>query len=401
MSQTLTLQYRAQTPDGSSFNGTVDAVDVQTAREQLVALGLTVLEMKQADTSRMSLPRRSVTSMDMQLFNQQLINLTKSGLPIEQGLRLIAQDIRSSRLKTAVNHVIGELDRGQSLSEAFESQRSLFPPMYAKLMEVGTQTGRLPGVLFNLGQHLQMIGQLKTSLYRAFAYPSVVFAFFVAVMCFMSYVIGPQFREIFADFDTDLPSLTVGVLNLFDLAAYVIPVVPIIFVIAVVLLGMLRLTASWSMVMDVMTHYVPILSAILRRNVIARWCDAVRMGVEASMDLPTAMSLADNLILLPSVSRDTVKIINCLEEGRAFASIDSLELIPATVLASIELSENPASLLASLEDLTSMYRQQAYLRMISLESVFNPLLLVGLGLCIGSCVFAMFLPFLRIMSSLT
>ena len=125
------------------------------------------------------------------------------------------------------------------------------------------------------------------------------------------------------------------------------------------------------------------------------------MGVEASMDLPTAMSLADNLIHLPSVSRDTVKIINCLEEGRAFASIDSLELIPATVLASIELSENPASLLASLEDLTSMYRQQAYLRMISLESVFNPLLLVGLGLCIGSCVFAMFLPFLRIMSSLT
>lgn len=401
MSQCMTLQYRAQAPDGSSINGTLQATDVQTAHEQLVALGLTVLEMKQTDSSRLSLPRRSVTSMDLQLFNQQLINLTKSGLPIEQGLRLIAQDMRSTRLKTAINQVIAELDRGQSLGQAFESQRSSFPPMYARLMEVGTRTGRLPGVLFNLGQHLQMVGQLKTSIYRAFAYPSVVFAFFVAVMCFMSYVIGPQFAEIFADFDTDLPALTVGVLNVFDFAAYVIPMVPIVFVIGLVLLGMLRLTASWSKVMDAMMHYVPIMGAILRRNVIARWCDAVRMGVEASMDLPTAMSLADDLIHLPSVSRDTAKMINCLAEGRAFASIDLLEVIPATVLASIELSENPSSLLASLEDLTSMYRQQAYLRTISLESVFNPLLLVGLGICIGTCVFAMFLPFLRIMTYLT
>lgn len=401
MSQCMTLQYRAQTADGSSLNGTVEAVDVQAAREQLIALGLTILEMQPAQKSLFSLPRRAITGTDMQLFNEQLVNLTRSGLPVEQGLRLIAQDLNSSRLKAAVGQVVIELDKGKSLAEAFESQRDHFPAMYARLMEVGTKTGRLPGVLFNLGQHLQLVAQLKATLTRAFAYPVIVFVFFTLLMGFMSFYIGPAFEEIFEDFDTDLPALTVMLMSFFNMGAVIVPACLIGVVVFVVMSFALRLSPFWTWFKDVMMRYMPMLGAVLRRNTVARWCDAVRMGVNASMDLPAAMSLASDLIGMPSITSETKKVITCVEEGRPFASIKGLNILPATVLASIELAETGQSLETSLEDLSSMYRQQANLRTVSLETMLTPLLMIGMGFIVGFSVIALFLPLVKLITNLT
>jgi hypothetical protein len=34
---------------------------------------------------------------------------------------------------------------------------------------------------------------------------------------------------------------------------------------------------------------MPLVGPVLKRNLIARWCDAVRLGVEAGLDLPRAI----------------------------------------------------------------------------------------------------------------
>ncbi|MAX27358.1 MAG: hypothetical protein CMJ19_22915 [Phycisphaeraceae bacterium] len=401
MSQCMTLQYRAQGPDGSPFNGTLEATDVQAAREQLVSLGLTVLEMKPTEKSLFNWPRRAISGTDLHLFNEQLINLTKSGMPVEQGLKLIAQDLQSSRLKTAVEHVVSELNQGQSLADAFESQRQHFPVMYARLIEVGTQTGRLPGVLFNLGQHLKLVGQLKTSLARAFAYPIIVLLFFIAIMGFMSFYVGPQFEHIYEDFDTDLPGLTVMMLAFFNMGYIIIPTLLIAIGSFVLVTLTMRFTPWWQDLLDRVMRFVPFVGPVLRRNAIARWCDSVRMGINASMDLPHAMALSSDLIGLPSVKTDTRKVIDCVEQGRPFASIETLTVLPPTVLATIELAENAAALESSLEDLSSMYRQQAYLRTMSMETVLTPILMIGMGLLIGFSVLGLFLPLVKLLTNLT
>lgn len=401
MSVCLTMQYRAQTPDGQNIQGTLEALDANEARQQLVSLGLTVLEMQPVKESFLSMPRRSVTGKDLQLFNQQLINLTQSGLPVEQGLKLIAHDIASRKLKKAVAHVVSELDAGKPLAEAFDSQRKYFPAMYAKIMEVGTRTGRLPGVLFNLGQHLQMASQLKTSLIRACAYPLVIFCFFLLMMGVMSFYVGPEFEKIFEDFDTALPELTVLIMNLIQFSAYILPFVFVILIGSFLSLGMLRLTPFWKWIIDFIMCCVPFLGAVLKRSMIARWCDAVRIGVDASMDLPAAMGLASDLLHSPIIDQDTKKVIACIEEGRPFAAIESLSILPATVLASIELAENAQSLSSSLEDLSSMYRQQADLKSTTLETVLSPMCLIGIAILMGMCCLGFFLPLVKLITNLT
>lgn len=404
MSQCMTLQYRAQTPEGSSFNGTVEALDVQAAYEQLSSLGLTVLEIKPLDRSMFNWPTRGITGMDLQLFNEQLITLTKSGMPVEQGLKMIAHDLSSSRLKTAVTQVVSELDKGQSLPDAFESQKKHFPAMYARLMAIGTSTGRLPRVLMNLSEHLKMVAQLRASLSRAIAYPLTVFLLFMVLMLFILLNILPQFEKLFSDFGPDLPGLTILLIQLSKWASGMLPgqVIPGVVWMILPPLILFAIVGPWRRnSTDRMMRYVPMIGAVMRRHVVSRWCDGVAMGVNASMDLPQAMQLAADLIHLPSVTQDTMKLIACVQEGRPFSTLPKLNVIPATVLATIELAENGRSLHTSLADLSNMYRQQASLRLLSLESFLMPALLCIVGFFMGTTVIAMMLPLLKLITNLT
>jgi type IV pilus assembly protein PilC len=388
MSSVLTLQYQAQTPQGSCIRGTLEAMDVQTAREQLLSLGLTVMQLEPVKTPALHWPTRAVSSMDLQLFNQQLVNLTQAGLPVEQGLRLIAREIHSRPLRKATEQVIGELDKGRPLAQAFDSQRKHFPRMYAHIIDAGARSGRLPGVLSNLGQHLQLMGHLKTTLYRACAYPTILLLFFLSIMGLMAWFVAP------------MPSLTLYVFTFFKAMTVILPVMLMALVLFVLSLGMLRLTPWWNYLVDGLMNYLPLVGPVLRRNAIARWCDAVRMGVDVSMDLPGAMQLAQDMLCSPTLARDTQKLIDVQQQGRPFSTVAHLSILPPTVLSAIELAENAQSLSSSLEDLASMYRQQAYMRSLSMENVICPVMMVGIGGMVGITVLAMFLPLLRTMTYL-
>src|SRR5690348_11113095 len=104
-----TFRYAAQTLDGVAMNGTIDASSVDDASERLRKLQLRVMEIKAEPKP----PRpRALSGVDFAMFNQQLAHLSSAGLPVEQGLRLIAEDFDRGRLAQTVRSVADELESG-------------------------------------------------------------------------------------------------------------------------------------------------------------------------------------------------------------------------------------------------------------------------------------------------
>src|SRR5215211_1034587 len=109
--------YQAQTADGQTLSGTIDASDAEHAGSLLQALRLRVLEISPAAHP----PRpKALRGDDFVAFNQQQMHLTRAGLPVEHGLKLIAQDMRSGRLAETVRQLAAEMERGTPLDQAFE-----------------------------------------------------------------------------------------------------------------------------------------------------------------------------------------------------------------------------------------------------------------------------------------
>src|SRR4051812_38348361 len=125
-----TFSYRAQTEEGAAMTGTIDAPDIQRAGQQLESLKLRILDLAPVREVK----PKALRGEDFLAFNQQLTHLTKAGLPVEQGLRLMAEDMRGGRLAATVNEVADELERGRPLGEAFEAHRGRFPDLYGRLI---------------------------------------------------------------------------------------------------------------------------------------------------------------------------------------------------------------------------------------------------------------------------
>ncbi len=390
------FRYEAQAADGHPLSGTLRAKDADDARAVLERAELRVLELEE----RHDVTPRPLRGDDFYAFNQQLAQLTDAGLPVESGLRLIAEDMRRGRLAASVRAVADALDAGATLPEAFEANRQLFPPLYGRLVDAGIRSNRLSGVLLNLSRHMEMTRRLQAALWRAGAYPLVVLVVLVAVLGFIGVVIMPQFGEMYDDFAMELPTLTSAALSLSTFA------LPLLIGFGVLLVGVpltvwvLTRMGLGGALRDHLLLPLPLVGRAVNRNLMTRWCDLLRLGVSAGLDLPTALALARDAVGSGPVRRDTARLIDTLEAGKPLNWAGHLEIIPATVPASMELASQRADLSAMLGDLAAMFEQQAEMRLNTLQVSLAPFMLIIVGGVVSTAVIVLFLPLVKLMSSL-
>ena len=390
--------YEAQTFAGEAISGTVDAPDTAAALQLLGGMGLRAIEV--APVARPARPR-ALGGKDFLAFNQQLAQLTAAGMPIEHGLRLIARDVRSKRLARTIELVTQEMESGRSLAEAFEAHRKQFPPLYGQLVDVGVKTGRLPGILLNLGRHLTLVHELRDALWQAAVYPVVVLVAMLGMMVFLSMYVIPSFWEIFEDFDIDLPMVTQHVFRFAENVPYVALGAGVLALICVVGYPIARTDAAAHRLLERIILALPLVGAAIRRNLVARWCDALYLGVDAGIDLPAALTLAGRAAGSPALQNDSRRLAEALEAGHSLSEATDRRILPATVPAAMDLAAAHRDLASTLLSLGQMYQQEAKIRINAVNVILPPILVVIVGLMLGFVIMALFLPLVHLITSLT
>jgi type IV pilus assembly protein PilC len=394
---TSSFRYEAQSAGGEAFRGTLEAQSTLAAQEKLSGLKLRVLSVAPAPPGKRERP---LNADDFFLFNQQLAYLTQAGLPVEQGLRLVAQDLRSGRLSRAANAVAAELEKGVPLSQAFEVHARQFPPLYARLVEAGVQAGNLPGMLFTLGHHMELVTRLRQALWRVFAYPVMALVALAGVMLFIATVVLPRFHEIYFDFKTSLPSLTEALFWFGDFYPYIFAVAIGIPLVCVIVWLVARAAGKQGTITDTILLRLPLVGPVLRAGLLARWCDALRLAIEAGLDLPHAITLASDATGSPRLAKDGAALVQTLTSGASLESFHA-DLIPATIPAAIDLSSRAGDLPSTLGTISRMYAQQAEGRLRLLPSIVVPIMMIVVACAIGVTITALFLPLIKLVQSVS
>jgi type II secretory pathway component PulF len=394
--------FRAQSAGGDAVTGTINAATVAEASRQLHALQLRAIEL---DPVRAE-PRRSkpLTGDDFQAFNMQLAHLATAGLPVEKSLRLIAQDMRSGAMAASVNQVAADLESGRSLPEAFAKHASQFPPLYSEMLGAGIRTGNLPGMLLSLGRHLDLVKRLRGMIWRSASYPIMVMVSLMGVISFLGIFVLPQFNNIFREFKVELPAITQFALNLSEfLVSYWPILLGIIILLFVGLPLLLRLQPPLiqQKIKETLLFPIPIIGPAMRRNLLARWCDALKLGVEAGMDLPAAITMAGQAIGSPRLIADGAILVQAINAGQPLAESAHTRLIPPTVTTVIALAADKNDLPSGLNTLGEMFQQQAEMQIAMIPTVLTPVLIMLIAVVIGFVVIAMFAPMIALISSVS
>ncbi|MEM8872866.1 MAG: type II secretion system F family protein [Planctomycetota bacterium] len=389
------FEYVAHDAAGRRLSGHINAEDGSAAEAALVQLGLQVQSLSPTETKA----TRPITGDELAAFNEQLLHLTRAGLPLEQGLRLIADDMRAGQAAT-VRRLADALEAGQPPEEAIKSVGGKLPPLYGKLIAAGSASGDLPGVLLGLGEHLDLRARLRGAMWRALTYPVVLLLALLVVGGFISLAVLPQFEVVFDDFGVQLPVITEFVLTVGRLTPAVLVTTVVLLVVWPIVYGLFIAGGKGQMWIDQTLMRVPMIGPVFRYGLVARWLNAAAVGTRGGLDLPAAMGLADDAIDSPRLSRDTKLVRDAVERGLPPDRIEGrVRTLPAAVPAAMALAAQQAELPRTLQTLSDLYRRRAEQSVQRLPLVLMPIMLGVISLVVAVLMIALIAPLLTLIQT--
>ena len=391
--------YQAQLPNGSAISGVLEADDFDSAMQQLSQMKLEAVELSETKPPR---PRQPIGGDDFIFFNEQLASLASAGVCLDEGLRQLARDIESPRLRRAINAIADDVQRGAPLDQAIANHEGQLPVLYSRVVRAGVESGQLPATLLNLSQHLRLLTETKRIIVEALAYPAAAFAFAILIVSAVMIIVVPMFEEIFRDFGTTLPGATqllIGISRVFPtLAAISLAVVAA----CVMFWFAARASPGGRRIRERIAMSVPLIGAVVRASLISRFARSLALTVSSGVPLPESLRLAAGATGSLTLDRDADLLASQVEQGQPLgAESDKTRLIPRMFGFVAEIAIGRNSLPESMFQLAKAYDLKVAHSQSMLRGWLVPLAVVFVGVTIGFCIVSLLLPLVSLIDSVS
>lgn len=396
-----TFEYNALTSAGRLMKGTIEAGSQDQANEMLEQMQLKVNSISKAKVEK---PKTAIGRNEFLLFNQQLASITKAGIPLERGLRELADDVASKPMRKLVEAIAGELEAGISIEEAFAKRQKAFPPLYGRILKAGVETGRLSEMLTSLNRHLETSNQTRRIVFEALAYPAVILSLAAVIITFMFIAIVPQFKVILTEMleGSRMNPVTTFV---FSISENVLPFwIGVGFIIAVIVFAVAMLSAhpAGQRIKESIILKIPVFGRLYHSSTMSKMAESMAMMVATGCDMPGCLRLASGATGSEKLFLESDTLACQIERGENILEAGQFcQMIPRLFLYSIQLGTQRNELQDNLYSLGQMYAEQTRCRQTRLQAVLLPVMIVSVGAIIMVTVLAMFLPMVQIISGLS
>ena len=402
----MSRQFRVKIgwPDGSMVEEAVAAVDAGEARLGVERRGGHVFEVRrEGGLSLMPRRRRQrrVNMRDFLIFNQELIALLKAGLPVVHSFDLLLERQESAGLRRVLADIKARINAGASISDAFAEQGDIFPRLYWTSLKAGEKSGEIEAVLRRYLKYQKTVMALTRKVVSTLVYPAILILLStVLIFILMTFVI-PKFQDFFADFQAELPLLTVIVVNV---AAFLRR--NVVWIVGggafLVIVGMrwLRSPAGreWG---DAMLLKIPILGGIFRRFAISQFTRSLATLLGGGTPLVPALENAADAIGNSHVSRKIREVVPRVREGgELWRALEGTNLLTSLTIEMVKVGEASGALEDMLSSVSEFYDEELDMLLARVISFVEPAILVIMGGVITTILLSVYLPIFRIMSQI-
>jgi type II secretory pathway component PulF len=395
-----TFEYSAMTASDRLMKGIIEAGSAQEASQLLEQMRLKVNSLEKAKSER---PKTPIARTEFLLFNQQLASLTKAGIPLEQGLRELSKDVASKPMRKLIDSIARDLESGMSIERAFEKRKEHFPPLYGRILKAGVETGRLSEMLTSLNRHIEVTNQTRRIVFEAMAYPAVVFVMGSIIMTFVLVFLIPKFKDVLIEMlgGNGLPMVTQFTLSLSDHILYFWLAIGCLVVAIFGINAILRSFPEGRRIREAIFLRIPAFGALYHSTILSKMAEAMAMMVAAGCDMPTCLRLGPDATGSETLTREGDMIAGQIEKGAGILDAGQFcRVMPRFFLYSIQLGSQRNELEDNLRSLGDMYAQQVRSAQTRLQGLLLPVMIIIVGVFIMMSVMAMFLPMIKIITTL-
>ncbi|MBF0557396.1 MAG: type II secretion system F family protein [Nitrospirae bacterium] len=389
---------------GKTTAGTVKSGEMSAgSKEELTSIlkkqGITAttISEKKAGFKLFGPKKQKITEKDLVIFTRQFSTMFTAGIPIVQGLDILAKQIENKSMGEVISQIKSDVETGTTLADALKKHKKLFDDLYINLVAAGEAGGVLDGVLLRLANYIEKSMKLKKKVKGAMIYPIIVMSIAGLVIAIIMIFVIPIFAKIFGEMGAKLPGPTRSVIWLSHFLAGIggVSIVATIFGI-IFAIKQVRTTDAGKMKTDRILLKFPIFGDLLRKVAVARFTRTLGTLLNSGVPILDGLEICAKSSGNKVVEEVIMGVKTEVASGKTVAEpLSKSPVFPAMVCQMISVGESTGALDGMLIKIADFYDDEVDNSVNNLTTMLEPMLMVFLGTTIGYIVVALYLPIFK------
>lgn len=386
-------RYTALSQNGELIVGESTAASRESLIKELEDLGLLAQRIR-AKRHVAGLWRKSAgRPEDFLLFIQELMALTRAGLPLPEVLELAADRPANPALGQVVGRVLQDVREGVLFSQACGKYPEAFDPLFLAALRTGEEAGDLPAVLARYQAFLRRRVALRKKISQALAYPIFLLIALVTILGVLFVFVMPRFVSMYANFDAKLPAPTRWLLS----AVEHFPLIAgVSFAIAVSVWSVWRSYAAspeGRLKVDRWKLHAPLIGATERISTVAHFASSLATLLSGGTPLLEALRIVQESFPNRAWALKVGEMADRVTQGESLARAAKISgMLPETAIKMIQVGEASGGLGELLAEVALFYEEALENRLARTVALVEPALVLLMGMMVGSTIIVMYLP---------
>jgi len=375
----------------------LDALHVDDAARQARSRGYEIVSAQpHKQKTRLGGEKR----FPLMLFSQELLALLKAGLGLIEALEGITEKEQRPEVRATLQQVLDALYRGQPFSAALEMSPQAFPALYVAMIRASEKTGDLPEALLRYVGYEQQVEVLKKKLISASIYPVLLMSVGGLVVLFLLGYVVPRFSVIYDDLGSNQSWMLKAVLSWANL---INNHGGLILMLATALVAVAAYAFSQPKVRGRIVSELwklPMIGAQMRVFQLARFYRTLSMLLIGGIPILQALDMARGL-LATAFHASLTQASTMIRQGHPISgAMEAAGLVTPVSLRMLRVGEKSGEMGRMMEHIATLHDEEIARWLEWFTKLFEPLLMIFIGLIIGGVVVMLYMPIFELAGSL-
>lgn len=378
-------KYKAVNAHGKMIQGRMHAANVLELEHRISNQSQDLINFSEIKPSSLHFSRRKLQRRDLINMVFQLEQLTKSGVPLLDGLKDLRDSAEIGYYRDVLASLVESIEGGKTFSESLMDFEGDFDTVFISLISVGEESGELSKILNDMGSTLRWVDELVSATVKILTYPAIVGFVVLCVTTFLMIYLVPQIIPFVKEMGGEVPGHTLALIAVSDFFVnywWLVFCLPIVVTLIVKIMAKKNKKIKYAL--DKLKLNIPLIGPISFKIKVARLSNYMALlyssGITVLRSIEICKMLMDNLILEEALEDVYTNINDGSSISEAFMQAN---LFPPLVVRMVKVGESTGNLDEALLNVSYFYNREVQEAIDKIEPAISPILTVVMGTLLG------------------
>lgn len=399
----MIFQYKGiDSKTGKEVRGKITVASQDVAVRELKGKGLYIAELSEQKETIWNKDLdltlgNPVKNSDFVIFCRQLATLLKAGTTIVDAVKILGEQVQSKKFRETLDAIYFDIRSGTPFSESCTKHPKIFDKVFINMVQAGETSGDLENVLDRLATFYEKERRVREKVKSAMMYPIAVSIIALGVVVILLTVVLPSLLTNLTSMGGEIPVPTKVVMALSDFLIHQWYIATLITALIILSFIAIKRNPRGRYMLDYAKLKIPVFGLLAQKTILARVTRTMASLFASSVPVLQTLTMSSEIANNEVVKKVITESKESLRAGESLsAPLSQSWVFPKLVSHMVKVGEESGQLDTMLEKVADFYEEEVEQMAARMSSIIEPLMIVVLGVIVGTIVLAAILPMFSI-----